>query len=230
MRHLAVIPDGNRTRAKDQWMPTFQWHLAWQKNSFELMSRIFSNTQIHAFTIRWLSTENLLNRSKQELDYLADIYESALEQSSEFMRTNAISLRRIWSKEWMTPRLISVLENAMKALTFDSEKTICLWINYGGHDEILRGIAQWKNAWADMDELTPSWFEKYLDLYGLPPIDLVIRTKSHMATRLSWYLLRWIAYAELYFTQVLFPDFWISDLKEALAWFEDVKEYRNFWK
>lgn len=230
VRHLAIIPDGNRTRAKNQWIQTFQWHFAWQKNSLDLMHRVFSNTQIQVFTIRWLSTENLLRRSQQELDYLADIYESSLDHASVFMKEHKISLRRIWSKEWMTPRLIKVLEDAVDVLTFDSKKTICLGINYGGHDEILRGIAKWNEAWADTSQLTAQWFERYLDLYGLPAVDLVVRTKAKMATRLSWYLLRWVWYAELYFTDILFPDFWNAQLQDALVWFEEVKEYRNFGK
>jgi undecaprenyl diphosphate synthase len=61
-------------------------------------------------------------------------------------------------------------------------------------------------------------------------VDLVVRTKSHLATRLSGYLLRWIAYAELYFTPVLFPDFDVEQLQKALDWFEEVKEHRNFGK
>jgi undecaprenyl diphosphate synthase len=146
------------------------------------------------------------------------------------MKKYMISLRWIWSKEWMTPRLISVLEDAQKRLTFDSERTVCLWINYGGHDEILRGISKRYDAWAQKDELSSDVFGKYLDLFGLPAVDLVIRTKAHMANRISWYLLRWIGYAELYFTDVLFPDFWITELQKALTRFEEVKEYRNFGK
>lgn len=211
-------------------MPTFQWHLAWQKNSFDLMQRIFSNTTINAFTIRWLSTENLLKRSKEELDYLAEIYESAIDQASVFMKKHMISLRWIGSKEWMTPRLIQVLENAVCNLTFDSERTICLWINYWGQDEIIRWIRKWHQAWSTLEELTTRWFEKYLDLYELPAVDLVVRTKAHLATRISWYLLRWISYAELYFTDVLFPDFWTIELQKALTRFEEVKGHRNFGK
>jgi undecaprenyl diphosphate synthase len=67
-----------------------------------------------------------------------------------------------------------------------------------------------------------------LDFADVPQLDLVIRTKGKMAQRLSGFMLWWIGYAELYFTEKLFPDFDISDLEEALKWFNDVYEYRNF--
>lgn len=230
VRHIAIIPDGNRTRATNQGLQTIEGHLAWQQNSFALMQWVFSNTNIDVFTIRWLSTENLTSRTTQELDYLAMIYEQAIEQAAEFMIEKRISLRRIWSPVWMSDRLINVLESAVARLTFETDKVICLGINYGGHDEILRWIKHWYDQWADSTELTKEWFANHLDMKWLPMVDLMVRTKSHLATRLSWYLLRWIAYAELYFTPVLFPDFDVDQLKKALNRFEDVKEYRNFGK
>lgn len=230
VRHIAIIPDGNRTWAEQNDLPTMQWHLQGQRNSMELMTWVFSHTPITTFTIRGLSTENLLHRTQQELDYLADIYESALGAAAEFMTKKQISLRWIGSPTWMSKRLITVLEEASQKLTFDSDKTVCLGINYWWHDEIIRGVHKRHQQWADMTQMTADWFGKYLDLYGLPAVDLVVRTKAHLATRISGYLLRWIAYAELYFTEVLFPDFSPDELQKALDWFEEVKEHRNFGK
>lgn len=230
VRHIAIIPDGNRTRATSQSLQTIEGHLAWQQNSFVLMQWVFKNTAIDVFTIRWLSTENLISRTTKELDYLALIYEQALDQAAEFMTERKISLRRIWSPLWMNERLISVLESAVAKLTFETDKVICLGINYGGHDEILRWIQHRYDQGADGAELTREWFANHLDMKWLPMVDLVVRTKSHLATRLSGYLLRWIAYAELYFTPVLFPDFDVEQLQKALDWFEEVKEHRNFGK
>ncbi len=105
-------------------------------------------------------------------------------------------------------------------------------MNYGGRDEILRGI-QKLYASGDLnhkESLTEEDLGKYLDFAALPNVDLVIRTKGNMARRTSGFMARWIGYAELYFTDVTFPAFDEKEFDTALAWFDAVAEERNFGK
>ena len=112
----------------------------------------------------------------------------------------------------------------------ESDKHLCIAINYGGRDEIIRGIKKWSTEDGDRASLSEETFGKYLDFGNLPPVDLVIRTKGDEAKRLSGFMLWWIAYAELYFTPLKFPAFDTVALEQALVWFDEVHEKRNFGK
>jgi undecaprenyl diphosphate synthase len=70
----------------------------------------------------------------------------------------------------------------------------------------------------------------YMDLWDIPPVELVIRSKGEVAKRLSGFMTRWIWYSELYFFEKYFPDFTVEELKKSLERFDSVVEHRNFWK
>ena len=100
-------------------------------------------------------------------------------------------------------------------------------VNYGWQDEILRAMKKLNNSW---EEVNKENLEKYMDFGWLPTVDLVIRTKQKLAKRLSWFMLRRIGYAQLYFTNLYCPQFTVDDFEEAIEWRNTSLESQNFGK
>ena len=92
-KHVALVPDGNRTWAREWWKTSLQWHLEWFQRCIELAIYIFDSTDIDVFTLWWLSTENLKNRTKVELSYLFDLYKRITENLYDMMRKNHVNFR-----------------------------------------------------------------------------------------------------------------------------------------
>jgi undecaprenyl diphosphate synthase len=100
-------------------------------------------------------------------------------------------------------------------------------VNYWWQDEILRAMKKLADSW---DEITKENLEKYMDFGWLPTVDLVIRTKQKLAKRLSGFMLRWIGYAQLYFTDLYCPQFTVEEFNKAIQWRNDTLWTQNFWK
>lgn len=229
-KHIALIPDGNRTRAKEKDFHQMVWHMEWSKRVTEIIKYLFKNTTVEVFTTWWLSTENLQKRTSEELEYLFELYKNFNEGLFEFMSENKINFKRVWSAIWLPKHLLDFLYWKMKDLSFKTNKYVVLAINYWWRDEILRWVnKRLSETWGKkpLDEKTLS---NNLDFAWLPPIELVIRTKWELAKRLSGFMLWWIGYAQLYFTATKCPDFKEEQLKQALTRFDKVANKRNFGK
>lgn len=229
-QHLAIIPDGNRTRAKLLGKLKHEGHRAGFKNAIELAKYVFQQTPIKVFSLRGLSTENLLERSKQELDYLFDIFVLVTDELKTLLIEQQVNFRRVGDTTGLPVKLIDHLNARQQELSFDSDRHVVLCINYGGRNEIIRGIKKRSAAGADLTMLSEQSFSEFLDFGSFPAVDLVIRTKGELARRLSWFMLRRIGYAELFFSKLNFPDFGIGQLKEALEWYHERAANRNFGK
>lgn len=202
--------------------------MAGVNKAIELIKHVFTHTPIEVFTGRGLSTENVKQRTPEEITYLMELYKISGSLLDDFMKENHINFRRVGSPEWLTPDFVQYLENKQKEMNFWTNKYAVFCINYGGRDEILRGIQ--KRHQAGAPALTEELFSTYCDFWDLPPVELVIRTKGHLAQRTSGFLSRWLGYAELYFTEKKYPDLSIEEFEKALTWFDQVQEYRNFGK
>ena len=225
---MALIPDGNRTWAKELWKTSIEWHLEWFRRCIELAIHIFENTTIDVFTLRWLSTENLKNRTKIELNYLFDLYKRITEDLYEMMRISHVNFRVAWDKTQLPSHLIDFFEEKESEFKFpDSSKTFVLAVNYWWQDEILRAINKLNILW---DEITKENLEKYMDFWWLPTVDLVIRTKQKLAKRLSGFMLWRIGYAQLYFTDLYCPQFTVDEFNKAIQWRNDTLWTQNFGK
>ena len=227
-KHVALIPDWNRTRAKELWKTSFEWHLEWFQRCIELAIHIFENTSIDVFTLWGLSTENLKNRTKMELNYLFDLYKRITENLYEMMRKNHVNFRVAWDRTQLPDHLVKFLNEKESEFKFsDSSKTFVLAINYWGQDEILRAMNKLKDSW---EVISKENLEKYMDFWWLPTVDLVIRTKQKLAKRLSGFMLWRIGYAQLYFTDLYCPQFTIQEFNKALEWWNGSLESQNFGK
>ena len=212
-RHIALIPDGNRTRAKEQGKSGLEGHLEGLQRAIELTNYLFKNTEVEVFTLRGLSTENLQQRSEAELTYLFDIYKKITEDLYDLLRTYQVNFRVAGDKSQLPSDLVAFLEEKEQEFSFSTKKTLVLAINYGGQDEILRAV---KKLTANGEEITKENLENAMDFAGLPTVDLVIRTKQKLAKRLSGFMLWWIGYAQLYFTDLYCPEFTVAELEKAI--------------
>ena len=225
---MALIPDWNRTWAKESWKTSLEWHLEWFQRCIELATHIFENTTIDVFTLRWLSTENLKNRTKMELNYLFDLYKRITENLYDMMHKNHVNFRFAGNKMQLPSRLIDFINEKESEFIFpDSPKTFVLAVNYGWQDEILRAMKKLNDSW---DEINKENLEKYMDFGWLPTVDLVIRTKQKLAKRLSGFMLRRIGYAQLYFTDLYCPQFTVGEFDKAIEWWNSSLETQNFGK
>jgi len=227
-QHVAIIPDGNRTWAKEKWFPKFAWHLEWFNKIVEIWKYIFEQTPIKVYTVWWLSTENLKNRSKDELEYLFELYKKIPTDLFDMLEKNKVNFRIAWNRNWLPKHLLDFLDEKINKLTFpESNRYMFLAINYGWQDEILRAM---EKLCENNLKPTKENLEKFMDFWNVPPVQLVIRTKQKYAKRLSGFMLWWIWYAQLYFTDLYCPELTIDEFKKALEWYSETSKTQNYWK
>ena len=163
-----------------------------------------------------------------ELNYLFDLYKRITENLYDMMRKNHVNFRFAGDKSQLPSHLIDFINEKESEFVFpNSPKTFVLAVNYGWQDEILRAMKKLAGSW---DEITKENLEKYMDFGWLPTVDLVIRTKQKLAKRLSGFMLRWIGYAQLYFTDLYCPQFTVDEFNKAIQWRNDTLWTQNFWK
>lgn len=229
-RHLGIIPDGNRTWAKEKDLPSIIGHKAGFENFRKLANYCFSQTTIEILTSRGASTENIKERSPEELEYLYEIYQMITQDIIDLHTNYGVGFRWIGSEEWLPINLVEFFHEQEKTYPSRNGKYFILAVNYGWNDEILRGINSFLQTHPSSTHITADNISSSMDLWDLAPVDLVIRTKGKMAKRLSGFMTWWIAYAELYFSDYYFPDFNNDELQKALEWYNSIVEYRNFGK
>lgn len=211
-RHIGFIMDGNGRWAKLRGKSRSYGHKKGADVIEEVVSACFSEG-VEAVSLYAFSTENW-SRPKEEIDTIFDLLEKFLRRyESKLLRENirlVISGDLSEISENLRNRSISVMKNTEKFVG----KTLNIAINYGGRAELLRAA---KALQLSGEAVTEENFAKYLYTAGLPDIDLVVRTSGEK--RLSNFFPWQCAYAELYFTDVLWPDFKSEELKKALEWF-----------
>lgn len=228
-RHVAIIADGNRTRAKEKGLSAMDWHFAGAENTIAMLKHIYTTTPINVVTGWFLSTENLKARPQAELDFIFSIYKTIWNDLHEFLLAHKVNFKRVGDRHWIAADFLEFLDGEVEKLSFpDSDKVFVFALNYWGRDEIIRWMK--KVPHDKIDTLTEEEFTTYLDFAEVDQLDLVIRTKGDKAHRTSWFMSRWIWYAELYFAKDYYPAFTNDKLEEALKRFDAVSEERNYWK
>lgn len=229
-KHVAVIPDGNRTRAKENDKTVVDAYMISYEKAVELIIHTFTQTEVKVFTLRGLSTENATKRPKEEYDFLMNMYKIVEEDLDEFMAANHINFKAIGDLDGITSDFREYLLAKQERNTYDSDRYFVFAINYGGRDEITRGIRKLAKEGKDLTTITEDDISHALDLGNIPPIELVIRTKGDQAQRTSGFMSRWIGYAELYFTPKKCPEFDIPEYTKALQRFDTIADLRNYGK
>ena len=214
--HIAVIMDGNGTWSKRKGLSKKKGHQKGVKSAKNFTSYSL-DAGIKNLTLFALSNENLL-RSKFELSNLFDIFFYSFAEEKEFLKDNKIKIKFIGNLDKLPKKL---RDNAL-SLEYETKKNkklnLFVALNYGGKQDIIQAVKKSKNK--------TSSFESHLFSKDLPEVDLLIRTGGYR--RLSNFLLWQTSYAELYFTDVLWPDFRKKNFFKALDWYRSVN--RKFGK
>jgi undecaprenyl diphosphate synthase len=229
-KHVAIIPDGNRTRAKANNKTVAEAYMISYEKAVELIIHTFTETDVKIFTLRGLSTENAKKRPKEEFDFLMTMYSIVEEDLDDFMNEHKVNFKVIGDLSGITDDFRDYLLAKQQRNTYDSDRYFTFAINYGGRDEIVRGIRKLAEEKKDLTIITEEDISTSLDLGDIPPIELMIRTKRDQAQRTSGFMSWWIGYAELYFTGKKCPEFDVEEYKKALIWFNDMADLRNYGK
>ncbi len=228
---MAIIPDWNRTRARENWVSIPEAYWISYNKWVDLLEYTFSNTDVQVFTLRWLSTENAHKRPAEEYDFLMNMYKKVDSKLYEILEKNQINFKRIWNADGVTEWFRNYLNEKTSQFQYpNSNKRFVFWVNYWWRDEILRWIQKLAKEKWDLSNISEQEISDSLDLGHIPPIELVIRTKWDEAQRTSGFMSWWIGYAELFFTSKKCPELDIPTYNEALDWFDKMSTKRNFGK
>ena len=206
-KHVAIIMDGNGRWAKSQNKERTFGH----KNAIKAVREAISvcdEVGIPYLTLYTFSTENW-NRPTEEVDTLMNLLSSTLLQEAEEIFSRGIRIRAIGDLEALPEHVKNQLYNIMELTKNNTKGNLTLALSYGSQKEILNAVKELykkvKNGDINENDIDEHLFEQHLYTKELPPVDLLIRTSGEV--RVSNFMLWQIAYAEMQFIDVLWPDF-----------------------
>ena len=223
-QHVAIIMDGNGRWAKKRHLPRLAGHDAGRENIRPVV-KIFANYGVKYLTIYMFSTENW-NRPRIEVAGLLSLLARKIDQETQAFHQENIRLVHLGRLDRLSQKLRERVRAAVELTKNNTGLTLCLAFDYGGRDEIVQAARRIADDGIPGDHIDESVFVRYLYSTDIPNPDLVIRTGGE--SRLSNFLLWQAAYSELYFTPVLWPDFGLKDVEEALS--EYKRRQRRFGK
>lgn len=207
--HVGIIMDGNGRWAKKRVQPRAFGHKAGMNRLISLAEHA-QKTGIKYLTLYVLSTENL-SRPKEELDGLFGLFRKYFTSNVKKLYANNARIKIIGDKSSLPEDIQKLLTDSETNSPEGADFTLVFAINYGGRAEIINAVNRAVERGEKVDE---SSFNSLLYTGGIPDPDLIIRTGGEL--RLSNFLTYQSAYAELYFTDVLFPDFTEAEFDKAI--------------
>ncbi len=215
--HVAIVMDGNGRWAKQRGLPRTKGHEAGERALFDTVEGAL-DVGLRYLTVYAFSTENW-RRPKSEIRFLMNFNRGLLRRRRDELNDRGVRVRFMGRRDWRIPRsVLREMEEAERVTRRNSRMQLIVAFNYGGRTEIVDAV---KRLIAEHDEgrlagerISPESISARLYLPGVPDPDLVIRTSGEM--RISNYLIWDAAYAELWFTPVLWPDFNREHLFEAI--------------
>ena len=220
-RHIAIIMDGNGRWAKKRMLPRSVGHKHGMDRMIGLMEHAF-DLGVQYITVYALSTENL-KRPKEELDGLFNLFRNNFKEMMGRVCARGVRLRALGDVSLLPDDIVKVLRESEEETAKYEGRGVNIAVCYGARDEIVHAV----NAAIEKGEkVTEESFSALLYTKDLPDPDLIIRTGKEV--RLSNFLLYQAAYAELYFSDKMFPEFSNDDLDEAIL--EYAKRTRRFGK
>src|SRR6202522_2043241 len=219
--HVAIIMDGNGRWAGARSLKRFLGHQQGAK-SVQLVTETASRIGLPWLTLYAFSLENNLRRPRAEVSFLMRLLRSYLESNLQRMMDNNVRIRYIGRTHELPPDVQERMQWAAEATARNTGTTLTLALNYGARSEIVDAFralsAEMKRKGLNPDRITEEDIHRHLYTAHMPDPDLLIRTSGEM--RLSNYLLWQVAYAEIFVTERLWPDFRGIHLLEAIADFQ----------
>lgn len=215
-QHIAIIMDGNGRWAASRGLLRTAGHTQGAKN-VERICLAAKKLGVKYLTLYAFSTENW-SRPQPEVKALMKLLEGYLDRCKKTVEENKMRLRVIGDITRLEPELQEKIKDAQQISAVYHDLNLTIAINYGSRDEMVRAMrTMCEDVKADKlssSEITPESFSGYLDTKDIPDPDLLIRTSGEL--RLSNYLLWQLAYSEMYFTDIAWPDFDEKELEKAI--------------
>ncbi|WP_027727511.1 polyprenyl diphosphate synthase [Treponema sp. C6A8] len=202
-KHVAITMDGNGRWATQRKLPRTSGHNEGLKTAKRIV-KAAADLGIESLTLYVFSTENW-KRAEQEVGFLMNLIHTHLKGELQFYKDNKIRINHIGDMSALPKNIQKDLKECMEDTKDFTKIKLNLAINYGGRDEILRGVKNALSQGVDFNSLNEADFSKYLDMPECSDVDLLIRTGGDL--RLSNFLLWHVAYAEMIFTDTLWPDY-----------------------
>jgi undecaprenyl diphosphate synthase len=210
--HIAIIMDGNGRWALARGLPRLAGHRAGTENLRRILTASVE-FGIKTLTIWAFSTENW-RRPQEEVRGLMDIVEQVIDRELAELNRNGVQLRHLGRLEGISTNLQTKVRNAIEFTKNNNRLTLNVAFNYGGKAEILDAVKRMIADGIQPEAVDESLFARYLYTAGQPDPDMIIRTGAE--SRISNFMLWQGAYAEWYFSPVLWPDFGKQELRQAL--------------
>ena len=218
-RHVAVIMDGNGRWARKKGHPRVFGHKHGAERVREIVEQA-GQIGVQVLTLYAFSDENWL-RPLEEVGAIMHLLEHYLRKERQALLEKNVRFRVIGDLSRLSPQLRKLLEETRMLLADNDGLTLCVAISYGGRAEIVRAIRRIAEKVSSgelrPDDINQDLLSHHLDTAGLPDPDLLIRTSGEL--RLSNFLLWQSAYAEFYFSEVMWPDFDRNEFKKAISAF-----------
>lgn len=216
-RHIAIIMDGNGRWAKKRGLPRTAGHAAGAE-TFRSIATYCKDIGLEYLTVYAFSTENW-KRPEEEVSAIMGLLKKYLLEAISKMERDRVKMAFFGDLSPLTPELRELCERTQEISTHYDGCQVNICLNYGGRDELLHAAKAYArdcmDGKADPNHLTKEQFGGYLYSKDIPDPDLIIRPSGEL--RLSNFLLWQSAYAEFYFTDVLWPDFSKEELHRAIA-------------
>jgi undecaprenyl diphosphate synthase len=216
-QHIAIIMDGNGRWAQKRHMPRTVGH-AKGAAGVKALVEYCAKQGIKCLTLFAFSTENW-GRPADEVSTLMGLFVQYLEKEMAALAAAGVRLKVIGDVAGFPAELQTRIHAAEAATQRNQAITLCVAANYGGQWDMVQAVKNWQvaNPALNASQLTQDQLAQHLSTAGMPDVDLLIRTGGEQ--RISNFLLWQAAYAELYFTDTLWPDFDQAELNKALHWF-----------
>ncbi|HSX72071.1 polyprenyl diphosphate synthase [Pseudomonas subflava] len=216
-RHVAIIMDGNNRWAKKRLLPGVAGHKA-GVDAVRAVIEVCAESGVEVLTLFAFSSENW-QRPAEEVGALMELFLSALRREARRLKDNAISLRIIGDRSRFHPELQAAMREAELQTAGDNRFVLQIAANYGGQWDIAQAAQRLARevqaGHLQPEDITPGLLQGCLATADLPPPDLCIRTGGEH--RISNFLLWQLAYSELYFSDLYWPDFKHEAMRQALA-------------
>lgn len=218
-KHIAIILDGNGRWAKKRGLPRTAGHKAGAKTVERICEDAY-RLGVEYVTLYAFSTENW-KRPESEVSMLMDLLRTYLSDCLNNAKKNNMQVRVIGDKSRLDKDIVERINEVEEASKVYTGLKLQIAINYGGRDEITRAFKKLsekvQNGEISSDDITEEAIDDCLDTAGIPSPDLMIRTSKEQ--RISNFMLWQLAYTELYFPEVLWPDFDKKDLIDAIKYY-----------
>lgn len=225
-QHIAIVMDGNGRWAENQGLPRIEGHQAGVE-SVRKMIRTCMEKKVACLSLFAFSSENWA-RPTEEVSFLMELFIESLRRELSELNQNGVRMCFTGDRSLLSPTLQQQMREAESVTADNAQLTLNLVVNYGGKWDLVTAAKKAVQAVAQgqitLDELDEARFSSYLDTANLPDPDLFIRTSGEL--RISNFFLWQLAYTELYFTDVHWPDFGEEEFEKALASFS--KRKRRF--